>query len=149
MINYLINSDKCLKIRVEPSGLSFYQIFYCEAVLLNKIENVDDLLQIQYLFSRWGTDPDSLGSYSCDLVGKPADLYERFCAPVDNLYFAGEAASVDHSGSVHGAYSSGIAAAEDCRRRLSLLHGISDLFQIVLREEMSTEVMVPLQISRM
>nr|CAD1821170.1 unnamed protein product [Ananas comosus var. bracteatus] len=104
---------------------------------------------IQYLFSRWGTDPDSLGSYSCDLVGKPADLYERFCAPVDNLYFAGEAASVDHSGSVHGAYSSGIAAAEDCRRRLSLLHGISDLFQIVLREEMSTEVMVPLQISRM
>ncbi|OAY70330.1 putative polyamine oxidase 4, partial [Ananas comosus] len=74
---------------------------------------------IQYLFSRWGTDPDSLGSYSCDLVGKPADLYERFCAPVDNLYFAGEAASVDHSGSVHGAYSSGIAAAEDCRRRLS------------------------------
>ncbi|XP_073012746.1 polyamine oxidase 5-like isoform X1 [Typha latifolia] len=103
---------------------------------------------IQYLVSRWGTDPNSLGSYSCDLVGKPADTYERFCAPVDNLYFAGEAASIDHSGSVHGAYSSGIAAAEDCRRHLSVQHGISDLFQIALREEM-TEVMVPLQISRM
>ncbi|XP_010940275.1 polyamine oxidase 5 isoform X1 [Elaeis guineensis] len=103
---------------------------------------------VQYLVSRWGTDPDFLGSYSCDLVGKPADLYERFRAPVDNLYFAGEAASVDHSGSVHGAYTSGIMAAEDCRRRLLLQHGISDLFQIVLREEMS-EVMVPLQISRM
>ncbi|XP_072983947.1 polyamine oxidase 5-like isoform X2 [Typha latifolia] len=103
---------------------------------------------LQYLVSRWGTDPDSLGSYSCDLVGKPADVYERFCAPVDNLYFAGEAACIDHSGSVHGAYSSGITAAEDCRRRLSVQHGISDLFQMVLREEMA-EAMVPLQISRM
>lgn len=103
---------------------------------------------VQYLVSHWGTDPNSLGSYSCDLVGKPADLYERFCAPVENLYFAGEAACTDHSGSVHGAYSSGIAAAEDCRKRLSVQHGISDLFKIVMREEL-TELMVPLQISRM
>jgi len=102
---------------------------------------------VQYLVSRWGTDPNSLGSYSCDLVEKPADLYERFRAPVDNLYFAGEAASADHSGSVHGAYTSGIIAAEDCRRHLLLQHGISDLFQVVLREEM-TEAMFPLQISR-
>ncbi|RRT60932.1 hypothetical protein B296_00019703 [Ensete ventricosum] len=95
------------------------------------------------------TDPvDSLGSYSCDLVGKPADLYERLCAPVDNLYFAGEAASADHSGSVHGAYTSGITAAEVCRRRLSGQHGMSDLFHLVMREEFA-EAMVPLQISRM
>ncbi|RZR87368.1 hypothetical protein BHM03_00014765 [Ensete ventricosum] len=104
--------------------------------------------QIQHLVSRWGTDPDSLGSYSCDLVGKPADLYERLCAPVDNLYFAGEAASADHSGSVHGAYTSGITAAEVCRRRLSVQHGMSDLFHLVMREEFA-EAMVPLQISRM
>lgn len=103
---------------------------------------------MQYLVSHWGTDPNSLGAYSCDLVGKPADLYERFCAPVENLYFAGEAACMDHSGSVHGAYSSGIAAAEDCRKRLSIQHGISDLFKIVMREEL-TELMIPLQISRM
>ncbi|KAJ6840550.1 putative polyamine oxidase 4 [Iris pallida] len=103
---------------------------------------------IHHLVSRWGTDPDSLGSYSCDLVGKPGDLCERLRAPVDNLYFAGEAASVDHSGSVHGAYSSGIEAAEECQRRLSVQYGTVDLFKIVFREEM-TEVMVPLQISRM
>lgn len=104
--------------------------------------------QIQHLVSHWGTDGDSLGSYSCDLVGKPADIYERFCAPVDNLYFAGEAASADHSGSVHGAYTSGLMAAEVCQRHLSVQHGISDLFQLVMREELS-EAMVPLQISRM
>lgn len=100
------------------------------------------------MVSRWGTDPDSLGAYSCDLVGKPADLYERLCAPVDNLYFAGEAGSADHSGSVHGAYTSGIMAAEVCRRRLSMQHGVSDLLQLVMREDL-TEAMVPLQISRM
>ncbi|KAG6498338.1 hypothetical protein ZIOFF_046250 [Zingiber officinale] len=103
---------------------------------------------IQHLVSRWGTDPDSLGAYSCDLVGKPADLYERLCDPVDNLYFAGEAASADHSGSVHGAYTSGIMAAEVCRRRLSVQHGVADLLQLVMREDL-TEAMVPLQISRM
>ncbi|THU47911.1 hypothetical protein C4D60_Mb09t20650 [Musa balbisiana] len=103
---------------------------------------------IQHLVSHWGTDGDSLGSYSCDLVGKPADIYERFCAPVDNLYFAGEAASADHSGSVHGAYTSGVMAAEVCQRHLSVQHGISDLFQLVMGEELS-EAMVPLQISRM
>lgn len=70
---------------------------------------------VNYLVSRWGTDENSLGAYCCDLVGKPADLYERYQAPVDNVYFAGEAASLDHSGSVQGAYSSGLAAAEDCQ----------------------------------
>ena len=103
---------------------------------------------VEYLVSRWGSDPDSLGAYTCDLVGKPADLCERLAAPVDNLYFAGEATSADHSGSVHGAYSSGLIAAEDCRRHLSMRHGISDLLKIAMREELS-EIMVPLQISRM
>ncbi|XP_020572295.1 probable polyamine oxidase 4 [Phalaenopsis equestris] len=103
---------------------------------------------VQCLVSRWGSDMDSLCSYSCDLVGKPADLYERFRAPVDNLYFAGEAASVDHSGTVHGAYSSGISAAEDCQRRLQTQYGISDFFKNVFWEDLF-EIMVPLQISRM
>ncbi|XP_060194696.1 probable polyamine oxidase 4 [Lycium barbarum] len=32
---------------------------------------------VQYLVSRWGTSPDSLGCYSYDLVGKPMDVYDR------------------------------------------------------------------------
>ncbi|XP_066349935.1 polyamine oxidase 4 isoform X2 [Miscanthus floridulus] len=101
----------------------------------------------QYLVSRWGSDPNSLGSYSCDLVGKPADVCARFSAPVENLYFAGEAASAEHSGSVHGAYSSGIAAAEECRKRLLTLKGIPDLVQVAAWEEMAGAV-APLQICR-
>lgn len=104
-------------------------------------------LQTQYLVSRWGSDPNSLGSYSCDLVGKPADVCVRFSAPVENLYFAGEAASADHSGSVHGAYSSGLAAAEDCRKRLLTLKGVPDLVQVAAWEEVAGAV-APLQICR-
>jgi polyamine oxidase len=105
------------------------------------------MLQTQYLVSRWGSDPNSLGSYSCDLVAKPADVCARFAAPVENLHFAGEAASAEHSGSVHGAYSSGIAAAEECRKRLLALKGIPDLVQVAAWEEMAGAV-APLQICR-
>lgn len=103
--------------------------------------------QIQYLVSRWGSDINSLGSYSYDAVGKPHDLYERLRIPVDNLFFAGEATSIDYPGSVHGAYSTGLMAAEDCRMRVLERYGELDLFQPVMGEE--TPVSVPLLISRM
>lgn len=104
---------------------------------------------IQYLVSRWGTDPDSLGAYSYDLVGKPLDLYEKLQAPVDNLFFGGEAVSIDHPGAVHGAYSAGILAAEDCQRWCLLKkHGNLDLIKLV-SSEVKAEVETALQISRM
>ncbi|XP_077247007.1 polyamine oxidase 5-like [Tasmannia lanceolata] len=102
---------------------------------------------IRYLVSRWGTDPDSLGSYSYDMVGKPVDLYERLQAPVDNLFFAGEAVSMDHPGSVHGAYSSGILASQDCLRCILQQHGNLDLFHLASKAE-NKEAAIPLRISR-
>ncbi|KAJ7965021.1 Polyamine oxidase-like protein [Quillaja saponaria] len=102
---------------------------------------------IQYLVSRWGTDTNSLGSYSYDTVGKPHDLYERLRIPVDNLFFAGEATSVSYPGSVHGAFSTGVMAAEDCRMRVLERYGELDLFQSVMGEDAS--VSIPLLISRM
>ncbi|KAK6142385.1 hypothetical protein DH2020_022733 [Rehmannia glutinosa] len=102
---------------------------------------------IQYLVSHWGTDKNSLGSYSYDTVGKPHDLYERLRVPVDNLFFAGEATSTDYPGSVHGAYSTGLMAAEDCKMRVLERYGELDLFQPVMGEEVP--ISVPLLISRM
>ncbi|KAE9596324.1 hypothetical protein Lal_00048834 [Lupinus albus] len=101
---------------------------------------------IQYLVSRWGTDINSLGSYSYDAVQKPHDLYERLRVPVDNLFFAGEATSMLYMGSVHGAFSTGMMAAEDCRMRVLERYGEIDLLQTALGEEASA---VPLQISRL
>jgi polyamine oxidase len=101
---------------------------------------------IQYLVSRWGSDINSLGSYSYDKVGKPHDLYNILRNPVDNLFFAGEATSSSFPGSVHGAYSTGLMAAEDCRMRVLERYGEVDFMQPGLGEE--ALVSVPLLISR-
>ncbi|XP_049346850.1 polyamine oxidase 2-like isoform X1 [Solanum verrucosum] len=100
---------------------------------------------IQHLVSHWGSDINSLGSYSYDTVGMPHDLYEKLRIPVDNLFFAGEATSADYPGSVHGAYSTGLLAAEDCRMRVLERHGELDIFQPVMDEE----TLIPILISRM
>ncbi|KAK4484318.1 hypothetical protein RD792_006897, partial [Penstemon davidsonii] len=102
---------------------------------------------IQFLVSHWGTDRNSLGSYSYDTVGNSHDLYERLRIPVDNLFFAGEATSADYPGSVHGAYSTGLMAAEGCRMRVLERYGELDLFQPVMGE--LVPVSAPLLISRM
>ncbi|BBG99797.1 polyamine oxidase 2 [Prunus dulcis] len=100
---------------------------------------------IQYLVSRWGSDVNTLGSYSYDMVGKPHDLYEKLRVPVDNLFFAGEATSADFPGSVHGAFSTGMMAAEGCRMRVLERYGELDLFEPVMGEEAMS---IPLLISR-
>jgi polyamine oxidase len=104
-------------------------------------------MQIKYLVSRWGSDINSLGSYSYDTVGKSHDLYERLRIPIDNLFFAGEATSISYPGSVHGAFSTGLMAAEACRMRVLERYGELDIFQPVMGEEAT--VSVPLLISRM
>ncbi|KAI3502077.1 hypothetical protein L1887_30108 [Cichorium endivia] len=106
----------------------------------------DAYAPIQYLVSHWGSDANSLGSYSYDTVGKPHDLYDKLRIPVDNLFFAGEATSSEYPGSVHGAYSTGLMAAEDCRMRVLERYGELDLFQPVMGED--TIASVPLLISR-
>lgn len=104
---------------------------------------------VQYLVSRWGTDRDSLGCYSYDVVGNPSDIYDKLRAPVGNLFFGGEAVSVDHQGSVHGAYSAGLMAADDCRKHLMESLGSLNKIQLVACREEILEAQVPLQISRM
>ncbi|KAL9266199.1 putative polyamine oxidase 4 [Drosera capensis] len=107
---------------------------------------------IQYLVSRWGSDPDSLGCYSYDVIGKPEDVYERLRAPVGNLFFGGEAVSMDdHQGSVHGAYSAGLMAAENCQRHLLQKLGNLQKLHIVAAASRNEylDTTYPLQISRM
>jgi len=60
----------------------------------------------------WLTDPWSRGSYSYALPGHAGDR-AVLAAPVDNrLFFAGEATSPNFFSTAHGAYISGVAAAE-------------------------------------
>lgn len=60
----------------------------------------------------WGTDPFARGSYSSALPGR-ADGRAVLAAPVDDrLFFAGEACSRHDFSTAHGAYLTGIAAAD-------------------------------------
>ncbi|HEY6994182.1 MAG TPA: NAD(P)/FAD-dependent oxidoreductase [Xanthobacteraceae bacterium] len=60
----------------------------------------------------WGVDPFSRGSYSYALPGK-AECRSALAAPVDHrLFFAGEACSRGDYSTAHGAYLTGVAAAE-------------------------------------
>ncbi|GMI68494.1 polyamine oxidase 2 [Hibiscus trionum] len=102
---------------------------------------------IQHLVSRWGSDINTLGSYSYDAVGKPHDLYERLRVPVDNVFFAGEATSSSYPGSIHGAFATAQMAAEACRMRVLERYGELDLFQPVMGED--GEFFVPLLITRL
>jgi monoamine oxidase len=60
----------------------------------------------------WGSDPYARGSYSCALPGR-ADGRAALAAPVDGrLFFAGEACSRSDYSTAHGAWRTGIAAAD-------------------------------------
>jgi monoamine oxidase len=60
----------------------------------------------------WGSDPHANGSYSAALPGH-AHCRETLGTPVNSrLLFAGEACSIHHYGTLHGAWLSGTAAAE-------------------------------------
>ena len=63
------------------------------------------------LRSAWSVDPFALGSYS--FIGVGASLADRdaLAAAEGRRFFAGEACSRDHAGTVHGAYTSGESAA--------------------------------------
>jgi len=62
--------------------------------------------------SAWAVDPWALGSYSFALPGH-ADDREKLAAPIDGrLFFAGEACAPGFFSTAHGAYLSGLAAAE-------------------------------------
>jgi monoamine oxidase len=61
---------------------------------------------------RWGSDPFARGSYSYALPGK-ADCRAALAAPVDGrLFFAGEACSRSDFSTAHGAFLTGVAAAD-------------------------------------
>jgi monoamine oxidase len=61
---------------------------------------------------RWGVDPFARGSYSYAMPGK-ADCRDLLAAPVDDrVFFAGEACSRSDYSTAHGAYLTGVAAAD-------------------------------------
>lgn len=69
---------------------------------------------MDYQITRWATDPFALGSYSYNPVGATPAMRKNLAAPVKKLlFFAGEASNQDYFGTAHGAYLSGLWAAQE------------------------------------
>jgi monoamine oxidase len=67
-----------------------------------------------YQLTRWSLDPFSMGSYSFNAVGSTPDSRKTLAEPVqEKLFFAGEATELDFFGTTHGAYLSGLRAADE------------------------------------
>jgi monoamine oxidase len=68
---------------------------------------------VDYVFTRWLSDPWAMGSYSYPAVGNRSEDRVTYAEPVnERLYFAGEAAHLTHYGTVHAALESGQMAAK-------------------------------------
>ena len=65
-----------------------------------------------YQITRWAQDPFTYGSYSFNAVGSTNQDRNALASSVaGRLFWAGEATSANYQGTVHGAYLSGIKAA--------------------------------------
>jgi monoamine oxidase len=81
---------------------------------LRKIYGVSIPEPIDYQITRWASDPFSLGSYSYNPVGAVPKIRQELAAPLEkSLFFAGEASNNDYFGTAHGAYLSGLRAAQE------------------------------------
>jgi polyamine oxidase len=80
-----------------------------------KLMSTQDLLSsiVGVHITTWNHDPFALGPYSTLGVGGTSTDREEFLRPIDNcLVFAGEHASVAYPATMHGAYLSGVEAAD-------------------------------------
>jgi len=69
---------------------------------------------LDYQITRWASDPYALGSYSFNPVGyTPALRTELAQSLAQKVFFAGEATEAQHFSSAHGAYLSGLRAANE------------------------------------
>lgn len=69
---------------------------------------------LDYQITRWGSDPFCRGSYSFNALGSKPSMREQLAQPLESrLHFAGEATERDHFSTVHGAYLSGLRAAQE------------------------------------
>lgn len=71
------------------------------------------------IVTAWTTEPWTRGSYSCALPGQAHQRTELARALDERLFFAGEATTVSDAACCHGAYRSGIRAAQEISQALT------------------------------
>lgn len=122
--NYFLN---CLKFSNTPALMTFTYGNYAKfaqnmsdnAVIEQIMANLKSIYGLNipspdnFIRTKWGLNPFTLGSYSyVGINGNSSDYDELSKSVDDKVFFAGEHTSRDYRGTVHGAYLSGIREAE-------------------------------------
>ncbi|KJZ79042.1 hypothetical protein HIM_01815 [Hirsutella minnesotensis 3608] len=81
--------------------------------ILRSVFGKDVPYPVESVVTRWGSDRFARGSYSSAAPGMLPDDYDTMSRPVGNLFFAGEHTIGTHPATVHGAYLSGLRAANE------------------------------------
>ncbi len=69
---------------------------------------------LDFQITRWAADPFALGAYSFNALGSEPKMRDELAKSLGGeVFFAGEATERQHFGSVHGAYLSGLRAAQE------------------------------------
>jgi len=72
---------------------------------------------VGFQITRWASDPFARGSYSFNALSSTPDMRDELARSIDGrLHLAGEATHREYFGTVHGAYLSGLRAAQDSLR---------------------------------
>ncbi len=80
---------------------------------LRKIFGNQFAAPVDFQITRWASDPFACGSYSFNPVGANPSLRSQLAVPLNGtLFFAGEATEREYFGTAHGAYLSGVRAAD-------------------------------------
>lgn len=73
---------------------------------------------VDALVTRWAADPYARGAYSCHVVGSTPQQRDDLAQSINGrLFFAGEATERQYYQTVHGAYLSGLRAANEVLRQ--------------------------------
>jgi len=89
------------------------EVIIAEAMgILRTMYGEETLEPIDYLRTKWASDPFAYGAYSYSHVGVTLGDWNAISSPVnDRVFFAGEGTTMDYPATIHGAYLSGLREA--------------------------------------
>jgi monoamine oxidase len=97
---------------LQTAGKAAMIAFACEEIAAVLGTAIIARLRPLGVSSGWAVDPLALGSYSHAEPGR-ANARSVLSTPIQNrIFFAGEACSIHDFSTAHGAYKTGVAAAE-------------------------------------
>lgn len=103
----------------EPAA-AYTRLANDEAIIKKFLSELDEIFEgkasenyLQHVIQNWTKSPYIQGAYSYSFNDKQKDIVDTLTTPTaDKLYFAGEALSIAHQSTVHGACESGFNAVE-------------------------------------